>query len=526
MTNFKKILIGGVITVVVGGLIVRNYRQTHRPVVYETTTVALANLTQTVDATGKIQSISSIDLKFEVSGVISSESVKEGQSVKTGALLGSLRLANLNAAVAEAEANLNAKLAGVTPQDIAYYKAAVDAAEAALQQVQNGSSLIVNQAYQDLATTIQASVSKLDDALTQADNILGIDNVSANADFKNVLSTLDVTKFGIAAGTYSVAKSENLNFRGKANVLSATSNASDIEVATVFGIQAMQDMIKLLNNVSEVLRATPPNGGLTQTTLDTKKSTIEAARTTLNTQYAALIDKHQAVETAKNTLAQKQAAYDQALANYQSKIVSPRAVDVASYRAAVAAAVANRDKAILRAPIDGVITKINKKVGETISSADAVMQLLSPHYEIDVDIPETDVAKVKVGDAAAITLDAFGDDVKFTGTVASIQPGSTRVQDVVYYKVIVNLADTDKAIKPDMTANISIKTASRDQSLTVPLRVVRTRDDGTKYVRVLDNGQAKEVTVTVGLRADEGKVEILSGLTVGEVVIISSSTAQ
>ena len=177
----------------------------------------------------------------------------------------------------------------------------------------------------------------------------------------------------------------------------------------------------------------------------------------------------------------------------------------------------------MRAPIDGVVTKINKKPGEFISAADVAVQMLSPNYEIDVDIPETDVAKMKLGDEAVITLDAFGDDVKFSGKITNIEPASTEIQDVVYYKVKVSLSESSQAVRPGMTANVTVKTATRQNALYIPSRAVRTNSQ--KYVRVLEGKTVKEYPVTLGLKADDGKTEIIEGLTEGQDVIIGTITS-
>lgn len=521
MTKKRKIILASIGALLVLTIGYRNYRANNQPKKYETATATKGSLIQTVDATGKITSENGVSLRFEVSGALSAVNVREGQPVKKGAVLANLRLAELNAAVAQAQANLNLKLAPSTDQDIAYYKAAVDSAKAALEQVESGSSLLVSQAYDSLSASLSATAPKLDDALTQADNIIAYDNSFANESFRSALSILDPNQLGMASAQYPVAKNAIKAFKDK--VITLTPGASEVAVdeVTALAFNAIQQTSLLLNKVSDVLRASSPQGSLTQTSLDTKKTTIETTRITVNTQYTTLLTNKQAVATAKNTLVTKKAAYDQALANYQSKVTPPREVDVAYYRAALSQAVASRSKAIIIAPFDGVITKINKKAGETVSSADPIIELLSPHYEIEVDIPETDVSKVKVGDMAEITLDAFGDDVPFAGKVVEIEPGSTEIQDVVYYKITVSLDDTTKPIKPGMTANVAIETAKKDNILSVPLRTVRTRDDGSKYIRLLVNGEERETTVTLGIRGNEGKVEITSGIAEGDLAIIS-----
>ena len=91
---------------------------------------------------------------------------------------------------------------------------------------------------------------------------------------------------------------------------------------------------------------------------------------------------------------------------------------------------------------------------------------------------------------------------------------------MVYYKVRVGLDDTEKPIKPGMTANVTITTASVEDALIVPTRAVRTNTDG-KYVRVLVNGQETEKSVQVGVKGDDGKTQILSGLNEGEEIIVN-----
>ena len=118
-----------------------------------------------------------------------------------------------------------------------------------------------------------------------------------------------------------------------------------------------------------------------------------------------------------------------------------------------------------------------------------------------------------------ITLDAYGDDLKFAGEVAFIEPAETVIQDVIYYKVKVSFLPGDTDIKSGMTANAVITTARLDNVLLIPGRAIIERNGSGKFVRILADNQAFEKAVTVGLRGDEGLVEIKSGLAEGEQVI-------
>ncbi len=565
------LILGGVVVVALIGW--NSYRKANTPVQYETVKVERGNLVQTVEVTGKIESVTDLSLRFEIPGTVDVIKTAENTQVKAGDWLANLRLAELNAAVAQASANLNQKLAGPSTEDRSYYQAAVDsaksslaqtqvdtqssinAAEAALETAKNNlklaeggeNSQIVSNAYDSAVATLQTALGTIDSGLTQADNILGVDNTLANDSYESYLSILDSSKLSFAKTNYLIAKSARDQVRPLILALTTGNDRAKVDGALPLAQTALSKNITLLSSVGEVLTATPPVGTLTQTVLDGYKTTIDTARTAATTQYTNVIARSQSVADAKNSystylvaytkaekdlanakenannlIALKQAAYDQALASYGSKVNPPREIDVAAYRAALASAVANRDKAIIRAPIDGLVTKVNKKKGEYISGAETMIQLLSPHYEIKVDIPETDIPKLKLNDAAQITLDAFGKDVKFSGKIVNIEPASTEIQNVVYYKVTITLDDTVQPIKPGMTANVTITTATRENVLSIPYRTIKI--NGAKTVRVLENNQPKETVVETGLRADEGKVEILSGLTEGQVVVVSVKT--
>ena len=565
--KFYLILVGVILVLLIAW---GYYKKANTPVEYETATVERGSLVQTVEVTGKVESVTDLSLRFEVPGTVDMIKIIENTQVKAGDWLANLRLAELNAAVAQASANLNQRLAGPSNEDRSYYQAAVDsakssleqtrldtqssinAAEAAMETAKNNlklaeggdNSQIVNNAYDSAVATLQTALATIESGLTQADNILGVDNTLANDSFESYLSILDSGKYSDAKMKYALAKVARDQVKPLILALTTGGDRVKIDNALPLTELSLSKNITLLSSVSEVLTATPPVGTLSQTVLDGYKTTIDTARTSATTQYTNVIARKQAVADAKNSystylvaftkaekdllnitenannlIALKQAAYDQALASFDSKVNPPREIDVASYRAALALAVANRDKAIIRAPIDGLVTKVNKKKGEYISAAETMIQLLAPHYEIKVDIPETDIPKLKLNDSAEITLDAFGRDVKFSGKIVNIEPASTEIQDVVYYKVTVTLDDTDKPIKPGMTANVQITSATRENVLSIPYRAVRV--NGTKTVRVLENNAVKELPVEIGLRADEGKAEILSGLSEGQVVVLN-----
>lgn len=499
------------------------YRKSKLPPVYDTLKVERGTLIQSVDATGQIESAQDLSLKFEIPGIISLVRVKEGDKVKAGQLLGNLRLTELNAAVAQAQANLNKQLAGSTPEYVAQLKATLEKTKNDLMQAKgNGDSVenskLVQNAYDNLVVSLQSVQIVLSTSLTSADNILGVDNTLANDNFETYLSILDTTNLNVAKTKYLIAEQVKTGFDLVANSITKNSSHTEIDNATQKAEEAMVAMKDCLFYVSSVLDKTPPVGTLTQASLDIMKTNIQTARTTLATKYATIVDHTHTIATARNTYFSYQTLVDKAQAALNDAQNQPREVDVATYRVALDQAIVNRNKASIMAPIDGIITQVNNKVGESVSSNDVVFKLLSPHYEIKVDVSETDIAKVKLSDSVIITLDAFGDDIKFSGKVFNIDPGSTVIQDVVYYKVKISLDDSDKSVKPGMTANVIIKTAQRENALIIPSRSVRT--DGGKFVNILENNQEQKKEVKLGIKGNDGKVEVLEGLMEGQLIIL------
>ncbi|MFA6427028.1 MAG: HlyD family efflux transporter periplasmic adaptor subunit [Candidatus Magasanikbacteria bacterium] len=570
-----------VLVLVVAGMVssVRNGKPQ-----YETTKVQKGNLVQTVDATGNVSSANELELRFETAGRIGKIYKQVNDEVKAGDVIIELELRELNGRVAQAsagvqraQANLDKVLKGQTDSYLSNLKAkleqsqatseqvratsadAVANADAALKTAENDLKLseggenseVVQDAYDDMVAIFQTTLNILNDALTQADNILGVDNTLANDEFESVLSALNSGKLSTAKNEYYQAKAS----KAKADMWStigANSTKTEIDSATSIAEMALVDARDMLFAVSETLNATIPIGDLSQSELDALKTGIQTVRTSVSTQYTSVINQKQAINTARNSYSSFQVAYaqaqinfenakqkaiadvaayqalvDQAQSTYNDAVNPPRVEDVNVARAQVleaqgslAQAVAARDKARIIAPIAGMIGKLDGKVGEYASAQDVAVKLVNPHFEVKVDIPETDIIKVAIGNIADITLDAFGDDVHFKGSVIQIEKGETIIQDVVYYTVTVSLeSDTEHTILNGMTANVVFNTEEKQNALFIPQRVIKI-DGSKKTVRVLENEEIKEVEVTTGLRGDNGLIEIVSGLSEGQDVVV------
>lgn len=206
----------------------------------------------------------------------------------------------------------------------------------------------------------------------------------------------------------------------------------------------------------------------------------------------------------------------------RSQDVSLNQAQVNQAEAALNLVLQQIEESIIRAPIDCSVVKVNYEAGEQVNATKPAINVLGENnFEIEIDISEADITKVHEGNPVEITLDAFGDDVKFNGQVYFIEPAETIIQDVIYYKVKVAFSDPKEKlsdIKSGMTANASITTAKKDGVIMIPSRAVVEKTEG-KFVRVLQGGAPVEKKVEIGLRGDEGMIETLSGVKEGDEVV-------
>ena len=151
---------------------------------------------------------------------------------------------------------------------------------------------------------------------------------------------------------------------------------------------------------------------------------------------------------------------------------------------------------------------------------------------MEVDVDETDVVDVEVGQQVEVQVDAIPDQT-YHGQVVEIgSSGFSRPQqpDVTLFKVKVLLTDPDRRLRPGMSARAEIRVATHPQALVVPVQAVVYRpplgpggkpqenQEEVKVALVIEDGKAVQRAVEVGI-ADPTHVEIVSGVKAGEQVI-------
>jgi len=296
--------------------------------------------------------------------------------------------------------------------------------------------------------------------------------------------------------------------------------------------------------MAELLDYAIVTSSLSQSDIDGFKTSISTERVTTNTSTAtvngagddivdARLDYQTKVQAAENDVTASAGTLAKAEADLNLRKAPSRPEDVAVIEAQVLRAQADlqlaRDQyneTIVRAPIAGVVTEVNYSVGEKTSTDPVIVMLAKEQYQIEVDIPESDIVKISSSQVVDITLDAFSDADIFKGVVTTINPAQTEIQDVIYYRVTVTFAEEQPAdvktlaekIKPGMTANVTVMTNRVEDALIIPLRAVKDVA-GKKQVEILISNAPVTRDIQLGLRGDDGQVQAISGVSEGELVI-------
>jgi RND family efflux transporter MFP subunit len=349
---------------------------------------------------------------------------------------------------------------------------------------------------------------------------LGIDNTFGNDAFENSLSTMDSSRLIVAKNQYNGAKTAKNNFDQIVNQLDKNSEHTAIDAALNNGKDALATVKNLLFAVSSMLDNTAPAINLPQTSLDNLKNSVLTVRTNITAQYSGLVAQEHALTTARNNYYSLQAAVDKTQAAYNDAKNPPRAVDLAATKASLALAQATFNKTILRSPIDGVVSKQDAKVGMIVGAGTQITSIINDKlYQVEAYIPQSDLAKVAVGNPVKITLDN-NPGVNFEATLIKINPAGENLSNgIIAYKITVQFNQEDARIKSGLTANIKVTTATKNNILSIPARDV-VQKNGNYYVQLKNkNHQLIEQMIQIGIKSSDDRYEIISGLNESDQVV-------
>ena len=458
-------------------------------------------IVQEVIVTGRVKPVERVELAFEKTGTISKVLAEVGQQVRAGELLAQLDVQDAGTKVQNAEVDLQ-------EAELALEKIKLEYA-----QFLRGDAL--NESYEDGLSTLtdfygeyKEILDDLDDVLLgsglsggQESNIHYYANTTGELAVASRLERLfaateDLYQKGVV--DYGAAKRGSGEMRQK-----AVESGYDLAVQTAEVIKVGRGIIRSFQD--KILTDTAVHSK--QTIIDGHIASLDEHGVSMDTYVTDLLAAVNAINTQEDTSE-----------NYPLDVTSQE-LTVRQREIALQEAKDNLAKYSIAAPMDAIVARRDIRVGETVVANSSVLTVISEaDYEIEADIPEADIAKLQVGNSAQLTLDAYGRDELFLATLTKIDPAEVIIEGVPTYKITLHFADADSRIRSGMTANINIRSAQKDNVITIPQRAL-IRENGKRLVRIVRDDVIERVEVETGLQGSDGSVEIVSGLQEGDKVV-------
>ena len=223
---------------------------------------------------------------------------------------------------------------------------------------------------------------------------------------------------------------------------------------------------------------------LFQASVDQARANLAAAQGNLAKAKVQAVDARRQAGRQKELAVRKlnaQADLETALANADAADAQVAAIEgsVAQTRAALQSAEVNLAYTNIVSPTNGTVISRNVDVGQTVAaslSAPTIFVIAEDlaKMQVDTNVAEADVGRLKAGMAASFTVDAYPGEI-FRGKIRQVRNAPQTVQNVVTYDAVIDVDNPELKLKPGMTANVTFVYAEKDDVLKVPNGALRFR---------------------------------------------------
>ena len=492
-----------------GGFLIFRSQNGNEEVTY---TVASEDIESVVELTGTVSSVDRADLSFEVPGTVQSVQVEDGDQVSEGQILATLSLGTL---VSER----NRAFAGIAAaeSDVASARAAL-----AITVGQNQGTFSNIQSAQANLMQVTAEQNTLVANAEQALLNASLQAYATEGNRNSPIPTITGTYLSDETGEYridlyrsSTGSGYSARYTGLENgVLSfeAFDSATPLGSRGLF-ISLPEPTTNSYGTQSQIEYRIPvpnPSGATYQTAFNTLNQ-AKATRNRTIEQAQAEVERFKAEENGQTSVSSAQER--QAAARVQSALAA-----LQQAQASAQSVNSQIEEHTLRAPFAGIVAASNLAIGETVSTSSPVVTVISDgDFEVELSVPEIDVAKIEEGMVTTITLDAY-DGSQWPGVVSDIDVISTLVEGVPVYRTTVTITEPDNRIRVGMNARASITTDSKDDVIVIPRRFIET-NSGKSFTTVKTTDGYEERSITTGISGAGDQIEITSGLKAGEIVV-------
>ena len=359
-----------------------------------------------------------------------------------------------------------------------------------------------------------ATLASLDPTLLSA-QLLQARAALATAEAKLVQDRAGATALTLSSAQNSVAGAQ-------VNVTNALTSLNDTRAINAQAVGVAQAAVTAAQALVDADQATtPPSPSLAADQATLNAATIALAAATAKAQQsndqaaASVATAQQQLSSARSSLAALQTGTPSSTIQMDNAQIEIAQVNVNTMQHEL-------DGATIKSPIVGIVSQVNIAAGQAVSgggssSTYAIVVYTPGSYEMTGTVSDAQVNLVALGQTVEVT--PAGSAQALQGKVTAISPAATIASGVATFGVSAQLTDTSNSIRPGVSATATIVTNQVVHVLTVPVSAVHTTAAGST-VQILVNGQPKSVSVTTGA-SDPTRIEILSGLKLGDTVVIA-----
>ncbi|MGE5676148.1 MAG: efflux RND transporter periplasmic adaptor subunit [Mycobacterium leprae] len=505
-------------------------------------TVRRGDINVTITGSGPVAATNGVDVKANQQGTVTQVLVKDGDQVKAGQVVMVLDNKNLQASLQQAQQSVQTDQDNINnllnPDDtsVRAQQSKVQSAMNTLTQAQtNANNLTITAPVSGVVMPIQAtqgsSLSNNQALFNLYDDstptlVVQFSQSTAAALKVGAKATVDLNGFNEVTGTVVQSGGGATAAQGNRDsnvpvvidlpampgvrpgmVGSVSIDAPDLGYQVVGNGTIRDDSVAVRSQVSATLSQLAVKEGqrvhagdlLAKLTSDTITNALAQAEFDLKTQQETLSNLVNP-DGSNNQLRQLQGKLNTDMINLQS-------------------AQSNVADLQVKAPVDGLVSSFTPHVGDRISANQTLFHVADySNMQIAIGVDELDIANVKAGEKANITLDALPGK-KYTGTVLKVNPEGVFKNDIATFTVTVSV-DSPVGLMAGMNANVEVVVSNRTNVLWVPSQAVKV-SGGQATVQVEGpNQQPVTKNIQIGLRTLQ-QTEIASGLNEGDQVILT-----
>ena len=462
-----------------------------------------------LETTGEVKSQTQGDLRAQRAGIITSVNAQVGQEVGAGRIIASIENASERASVAQAQAgvtqaqaNLNKVAGGTREEQLAVLRANTQSAQTALAET-----------YVSVKNTLLLAYTATDTAL-----VGGVDVMFNDADSANPQVSFTSVNNGARISAENARLSAQAIVERHASIsLRSIPNATQSILTELNRVESEMLALKgLLDNLITAIDGAVENTSVSTTTIASYKTTAASARTSVLSTLSTLSTARSTLNSAETALTVAQENEEQGVVGSQQEDIDVSQAQLDSARATLAQAVAGLEETRVRAPVSGTITVLTIELGDFVTAFQDVGIVANEEaLEVQTFVSPTVIDRLRVGGAARIAD-------RHNGVIVSIAPGvdPTRRQIEVRVGIVDDaplVHGTRTRVEFLETTEVATEVLS---DIRIPISALKLIGDAA-FVFTVENGLLVAQPVELGAVV-QSTVEIKSGITPSTMVVVDA----